>query len=90
MAAKTGDSVDSDYSGRPVPHRPITDEDRTRPHIDDATIMPLDGRLVYTGVRGSFEVDPDTREPDFSRPVDFPLVTIEDVIAAAGPPGAPE
>lgn len=75
------ETVDSDYSGKPIQRRPVTDEDRRRKYTpDDAIITLLDGRYVWVDMLGTFELDGDL--PDRSRPVEHRWPTIEDLIAA--------
>ena len=80
MAGEDRESVDSDYSGRPLPDIPVTDKDRSGPPYDDddAVVMDVDGRPVYTDSSGSYEVIPGTSDPDHSRPVDDPYPALED------------
>ena len=65
------DHVDTDYAGRPIARRPITDADReaSAKLPQDATIRMLDGRPVWRAWDGTFELDADGG-PDRRRPID--------------------
>ena len=80
MAEKARKPVDSDYSGRPLPHIPVTDEGRRGPFRGDAVIIQLDGRPVYAGFDGTFELD-ENRQPDRDRPVDHHWPTLDETLA---------
>ena len=84
--------VDSDYHGRPVTRRLITDDDRAAfdredlVGLNDALGYELpDGRSVFRCGDGVFLRDPKTGLPDRSRPVDdWQPPSLEEALRAAG------
>ena len=81
-----GETVDSDYRGRPV--RPVSDTERPDLTAEDlyamcdatAHVLP-DGREVWQCWDGTF-LDKDG-QPDRSQPIDYRWPTLEEALAEA-------
>ena len=79
------EAIDTDYAGRPIERRSVTDADRrARRGKADAKIRTLDGRPVWVDVTGTYELRSDSRSPDRRRRVDHQWPTLGEALDQLG------